>query len=166
MNWSLLTLIHLSAAAVWVGSMIFFVLILVPYAKSNLERLEYVEFLNHIGTRFRLLEWICFITIAITGIYLSDILAGWEAFISHNGFSGPPASTIAWKMMGGFVLFVSAAIHDFYYGPKAINSWKEKGDCEESRKLRRKATMFGRFNLILSIFVFSLGVTILRGNLF
>ncbi|MDP6334152.1 MAG: DUF4149 domain-containing protein [Candidatus Poseidoniaceae archaeon] len=166
MNWSLLTLIHLFAAAIWVGSMIFFVAILVPYAKSNLKRQEYVEFLNHIGTRFRWLEWICFITIAITGIYLSDILAGWDAFVSHDGHSQPPASTIAWKMIGGFVLFLSAAIHDFYYGPKAIKTWNDKGDCNESRRLRRKATMFGRFNLVISIIIFGLGVTILRGELF
>ena len=166
MSWSLLTLIHLLAAAVWVGSMIFFVAILVPYANANLKRQEYVEFLNVIGSRLRWLEWVCFFIIAITGIYLSDILAGWESFTSHDGNSEPPVSTIRWKMVGGVVLFVSAAIHDFYYGPKAIETWKEKGDCDESRKLRRKATMFGRFNMFISIIIFALGVTILRGEFF
>ncbi len=166
MNWPLITFLHLIAAATWIGSMLFFVTILVPYSKSKYDRDEYIEFLNDIGMRFRWLGWICLITVAITGILLCDIIVGWESFMVSDGHSDPPASTIIWKMVGGAVLFTSAALHDFRYGPRAIQCMIEKGDCPESRKLRGRATTFGRVNLILSIIIFSLGVSVLRGPIF
>jgi len=165
-TWPLTTFLHLIAAATWIGSMLFFVFILVPYSKNRYDREEYIEFLNDIGLKFRWLGWTCLFTVAITGAFLSDIISGWEAFTTPDGHSNPPASTIAWKMVGGVVLFISAALHDFRYGPRAIECMKEKGDCDESRKLRGKASNFGRLNLILSIIIFWLGVSVIRGSIF
>jgi|TARA_B100000959_G_C14944651_1_gene609330 uncharacterized membrane protein len=153
-------------AATWIGSMLFFVFILVPYAKKRYDKDEYITFLNDIGMKFRWLGWICLLTVAITGVFLSDIISGWRAFTSPYGHSNPPASTIAWKMIGGAVLFSSAALHDFRYGPRAIECMIEMGDCEESRKLRRRASLFARVNLILSIIIFYLGVSVIRGSVF
>lgn len=165
-GWQYTLFFHLIAAATWLGSMLFFVFILVPYGKKHMEREEYVTFLNDIGMKYRKLGWVCLITIAITGIILSDIISGWGAFMVRDGHSNPPASTIAWKMVGGAVLFLLAALHDFKYGPRAIALWNEVGDTEDSRKARRKATNFGRINLILSIIIFWLGITVVRGSPF
>lgn len=166
LGWQYTLFFHLIAAATWLGSMLFFVFVLVPYAKRNMERNEYVLFLNDIGIKFRKLGWICLITIAITGILLSDIISGWDAFMVRDGHSEAPASTIAWKMVGGAILFLLAALHDFKYGPRAVALWIEEGDSEKSRKARKKATNFGRINLILSIIIFWLGITVIRGSPF
>jgi len=159
-----MTYIHLIAAATWLGSMIFFVTILVPYFKKKYSREEYVDLLNEVGKLWRVLGWICLITIAITGAILSDIISGWQAFASADGHSEKPASTIAWKMLGGAVIFIFAAIHDFKLGPKAIVAWKEDPDSNHANKLRSRLTMYGRINLILSLIIFWLGITILRGS--
>ena len=143
--------------------MMFYAIVLVPYMRKNHSREEYVVILNKIGQQFRLLGWICLVTIAITGAILSDIISGWELFATANGHSQKPASTIAWKMVGGFVIFIIAALHDFKLGPKAINAWNEEPNSDSANKLRGKMTLYGRINLILSMIVFWLGVTVLRG---
>lgn len=130
--------------------------------KKTRSRDEYVIILNDVGKQFRVLGWVCLVTIAITGVILSDIISGWEAFTSGSRHSQKPASTIAWKMIGGALIFIIAAIHDFKLGPKAIATWVEKPDSNEAIALRRRMTLFGRINLILSLTVFWLGVTIIR----
>ncbi|RZD51662.1 MAG: hypothetical protein CXT66_00995 [Methanobacteriota archaeon] len=161
----MISFLHLIGAAIWIGSMIFFVTILVPYSKKKYSREEYLIFLNDVGLRFRWLGWACLLTVSITGIFLSDIIVGWDSFTNAGGHSNPPASTIAWKMIGGALLFISAALHDFYFGPRAIKCLTEKGDCDESRKLRRRASTFARVNLILSLTIFLLGVSVIRGGI-
>ncbi len=142
--------------------MIFYAFVLVPFMKKTRSRDEYVIILNDVGKQFRVLGWVCLVTIAITGVILSDIISGWEAFTSGSRHSQKPASTIAWKMIGGALIFIIAAIHDFKLGPKAIATWVEKPDSNEAIALRRRMTLFGRINLILSLTVFWLGVTIIR----
>lgn len=164
--WPLITFLHLIAAATWIGSMLFFAIVLVPYFKNQYTRHEYIVFLNDIGAKFRWLGWICLFTVSITGILLSDKIVGLGSFIEPNGHSSPPASIIAWKMIGGVVLFSSAALHDFHFGPQAVECMIERGDCGMSRKLRRRASVFARANLILSIIIFYLGVTVIRGPIF
>lgn len=161
-TWPLVTYIHLAAAATWLGSMVFYALVVVPFVKKRHAREEYVVVLNDLGKQFRLLAWVCLSTIAITGAILSDIISGWEAFATADGHSDKPASTIAWKMVGGVVIFILAALHDFRLGPKAIAAWGEEPDSEKANKLRSRMTLYGRINLILAFIVFWLGVSILR----
>lgn len=163
LSWPVVTYIHLIAAATWLGSMMFFAFILAPYFKKRQTREEYVRSLNEIGKQFRLLGWICLVTIGITGAILSDIISGWEAFATADGHSDKPASTIAWKMVGGVVIFIIAALHDFKLGPKAIAAWDEEPDSDKSNKLRGRMTLYGRINLVISFIIFWLGVSILRG---
>ena len=102
-------------------------------------------------------------TVGVTGAILSDIISGWEAFASADGHSDKPASTIAWKMVGGVFIFILAALHDFKWGPRAISAWSEQPDSEKANKFRGRMTLYGRINLIISLIIFWLGVSILRG---
>ncbi len=161
-TWPVVTFIHLTAAATWLGSMVFYAAIVVPFVRHRHPRSEYVVILNDLGMRFRLLAWVCLCSVAVTGVILSDIISGWQAFTTADGHSEKPSSTIAWKMVGGLVIFITAALHDFKLGPKAIAAWSEEPDSEGANKLRRRMTLYGRINLVLAIIVFWLGVSILR----
>ena len=162
-SWPLVTYIHLIAAATWLGSMVFYALVLVPYMKKKHSRDGYVVILNEMGRQFRWLQWTCLVTVGVTGAILSDIISGWEAFASADGHSDKPASTIAWKMVGGVFIFILAALHDFKWGPRAISAWSEQPDSEKANKFRGRMTLYGRINLIISLIIFWLGVSILRG---
>jgi uncharacterized membrane protein len=131
--------------------------------KKNHPREEYVVILNEIGKKFRILGWLCLSTIAVTGVILSDIFVGYKAFTYAEGHTEKPASTIAWKMVGGLVIFILAAIHDFKLGPKAIAAWVDEPDSPIANKLRGRMTLYGRINMIISVLIFWLGVTVLRG---
>ncbi len=162
-EWTLTTFLHMGAAALWVGSMGVYAFLITPYAKIRFDEEEYIEFLNEIGLRFRRLGWISLTIITITGIKLADIISGWEAFTSAYGHSVPPASTIAWKMVLGFILLLLVAYHDFRVGPKAIVAYRLDPQSEETLRLRRRAVGFARKMMIISIIIFYLGVSVLRG---
>ena len=162
-EWTLTTFLHLGAAALWVGSMGVYAFLITPYAKKKFDEAEYIEFLNEIGLRFRKLGWICLTIIAITGLKLADIISGWEAFTSVYGHTMHPASTIVWKMLLGLLLIGIVAYHDLRAGPRAIAAFREEPGSEITRKLRKNATNYARLMMIISIIIFYLGVSVLRG---
>ncbi len=137
--------------------------LIAPYAKKRFDEAEYIHFLNDIGLRFRRLSWFCLAVIAVTGARLADLISGWEAFTTAYGHTMPPASTIAWKMLLGVTLVIVVAYHDFRAGPKAIASFLEQPDSPETRRLRKIATNHARMMMLLSIIIFYLGVSVLRG---
>lgn len=162
-EWTITSFLHMGAAALWLGSMAVYAFLIAPYAKKRFNESEYIEFLNDIGLRFRRLGWLCLAVIAVTGARLADIISGWQAFTTAYGHTLPPASTIAWKMVLGLVLIGIVAFHDLRAAPRAIAAFRSEPDSPETVRLRKLANYHARMMILISIVIFYLGVSVLRG---
>jgi len=162
-EWTIVTFLHMGAAAIWVGSMAVYALLITPYAKKRFDEVEYIEFLNDIGLRFRRIGWFCLGVIAVTGARLADIIYGWQAFTNAYDHTIQPVITIAWKMVLGILLIGVVAYHDLRAGPRAVAAFRAQPDSPETTRLRRIANNHARIMILISIVIFYLGVSVLRG---
>jgi hypothetical protein len=69
------------------------------------------------------------------------------------------------KLLVVIVIFLISALHDFLIGPRAMRLWQADSSSPESRRLRRLASMMGRYNLLLALLAAALGILIVRGGL-
>ena len=60
--------LHVLAAMTWVGGMVLFVVAVMPYFRARPEA-EKSAFLDWFGPRFRMISWVCFAVLAITGTF-------------------------------------------------------------------------------------------------
>ncbi len=57
--------VHILAATVWIGGMLFLVLVVVPWLRKG-TRSDAAVLLRETGERFRNVGWICFVVLLIT----------------------------------------------------------------------------------------------------
>lgn len=158
--------LHMMAATVWLGGMLFLVLILVPV----LRRREYEGIasglIHRIGVRFRWVGWICLGLLLASGtLNLAYRGFGWEDIWSGRLWEGPFGRALGVKLFLVAIILVLSALHDFVVGPRATAMWQEDPAAETARRLRRTASWIGRLNLILALVVVLLGVLLVRGGL-
>ena len=59
-------LIHVIAAAIWVGGMIFLPAVLLPAIKNNTQK---IQLIHTVGLKFRTVGWIVLIILLVTGLF-------------------------------------------------------------------------------------------------
>ena len=159
--------LHILAAAVWIGGMVFLALVLVPVVRRP-EYREHASRLVHLtGTRFRSVGWVCLAILAVSGfvnLYFRGI--GWAALINAGFWQSPFGNILGIKLLLVAVILGLSAWHDFRVGPRATAAWARDPGSAEAAKLRRTASWFGRLNLALALVVVVLGVALVRGGLF
>lgn len=84
--------LHVLAAMTWVGGMVVFVAAVMPYFRRR-PAAEKTAFLDWFGPRFRVVSWICFAILAVTGTFnlwargvrVDDLLraAWWTTAFGH-----------------------------------------------------------------------------------
>ncbi|MFQ5795545.1 MAG: hypothetical protein ACE5JP_10915 [Candidatus Bipolaricaulia bacterium] len=68
--------LHILAAAIWIGGMVFLALILVPVTRRPEHRGIAVSLIHWTGVRFRWVGWICLGLLLLSGIFnLAYLLA-------------------------------------------------------------------------------------------
>jgi putative copper export protein len=111
--------IHIIAATIWVGGMLFLVLVVVPWLRRG-DPASAGKMLRETGARFRNVGWVCFGLLLLTGTFnlwvrgvrLPDFTR--TEWLS-SGFGGTVVAKLA--LFAG-VLVVSV-VHDFFVGPRA-----------------------------------------------
>ncbi len=155
--------IHIVAATVWIGGMLFLVLVIVPWLRQG-NRSNAAALLSETGTRFRNVGWTCFGFLVVTGSFnlwmrgvrLSD-------FTRVEWLSSPFGKTVLAKL-GTFVAVVLiSAVHDFVIGPRATAAIARAPGSQQAIALRRRASLLGRFNVILALVLVGIGVMLVRG---
>lgn len=154
---------HILAATIWIGGMLFLVLVVVPWLRSG-ARTNAGLFLKETGERFRTVGWVCFGVLLVTGTFnlwfrgvrLSD-------FARPEWLTSPFGKTVLVKLGAfAFVLLVSA-IHDFVVGPQATRLLTADPDSSAARQTRRRASLLGRCNVLLGLVLVAAGVLLVRG---
>lgn len=156
--------LHIMAAAVWIGGMVFLVLVLLPVVRRRMHEGTAPGLIHWTGLRFRTVGWVCMGFLVLSGI-LNLALRGigwshlWDGGLWRSAFG---------RILGIKLLLVSAILllgagHDFIIGPRATARWQAHPSSPEARRLRRQAAWLGRLSLLLSLLVVALGVMLVRG---
>lgn len=157
--------LHILAAAVWIGGMVFVALILVPVIRQPDSQGFAASIVQLTGLRFRAVGWICLALLFLTGAFnllyrgfaLSEL---WSGQLWQSSFGVVLALKL---LLFGLVLLLSC-LHDFVIGPRATALWRMDPTSPESRRLRRQASWMGRVNLLLALVLVALGIILARGS--
>jgi uncharacterized membrane protein len=156
--------LHILAAATWIGGMVFLVLVLLPVTRMAEYRGAASGLMHWTGVRFRFVGWVCLGLLLASGIV--NLLyrgVGWAELTSGEFWAGGFGRAFGLKMILVAIILVGSAIHDFYVGPRATAAWQSDPASPRARSMRRRATMFGRVNLLLALAVVILAVIMVRG---
>jgi putative copper export protein len=135
--------LHVLAAIVWIGGMLFIALVLVPVVR-RLEPAERARLVHTIGMRFRAVGWIALGLLLLSGLlnlWLRPYLLGVPLFQAKLGLV--------------VVALALSVTHDFVLGPRA-------GAPGAHPRQRTRASWVARGNVLVVLAVVVLGLA-LRG---
>lgn len=158
--------LHILAAAVWIGGMAALGLLLVPLLRR--ERFQNVArpLLYASALRFRWIGWGALGVLVGTGL-LNVQLQGvpWSAWLDPHFWTTAWGAALGWKLLlVGLTLLVSA-VHDFYFGPKAIRLMQAAPESAKAERMRWWSSWLGRLTLLLSLAILWFAVLLPRGGL-
>ena len=157
--------IHLMAAVVWIGGMVFLVAVVLPILKDPEHRSVYPLLLRRAGMRFRTIGWICLLALVATGFFqLWKLGFGPTAVVRGEPFRGTFGHLLAVKLALVAAILVLSVVHDFWVGPQAGRLSRSRPGSDAARRYRLAASWIGRLNLVLALLVTLLGVHLLRGR--
>lgn len=156
--------LHILAAAVWIGGMVFLALVLVPVTRRPEYRGVASTLVHWTGVRFRWVGWACLGLLVLSGVAnVASRGYSWEDVTTGRLWRSPFGETLGLKLaLVGAVLLLSAA-HDFVIGLRATTVWRSSPDSPDAARLRRQAGWIGRLNLALALGVVALAVMLTRG---
>lgn len=157
--------LHITAACLWVGGMLFLVLVLVPALRRLPDRALAVLLIRETGRRFRSVGWATLGVLVVTGT--TNLLArGVSAatLVSPDFWRSPFGSVLAFKLGIVLTILILSSVHDFYVGPRASEALRGQPDHPNALRLRAMATWMGRLNLLLALVVVVCGVMLVRGR--
>lgn len=135
--------LHVLAATIWIGSMVFFAIVIVPV----LRRENASPLILPMGKRFGVLGRITLTTLILTGalnLHLRGIT--WANLGSHDFWSQDFGRMLAWKLLFVVLVVAATAFHDV-----------------RSARSPRVASAIGRFMLLASLVILFFAVAMVRG---
>ncbi len=145
------TWIHVIAAMLWVGGMLFFSLVLVPCLKPGLGEALRADVMRRVGLRFRVVGWISIVVLLMTG-FLRLYQEG-RALASYG-------TVFHLKLFLVFVMILLTLLHDLVLGPKSIALSRSMG---QPSPLQKKVRWIARFNLVIALLIVCAAVSFVRG---
>jgi uncharacterized membrane protein len=158
--------LHVVAAAVWVGSMVFFAAVIVPVLRSDELRQRAPALLARIGARFRVVGWISLGLLLATGLAnLHYRGIGWSAMSDARFWASGFGRTLAWKLGLVALVVVLTGAHEAVTHEGARNELHRDPSSPRARQIRRTASWLGRSVLLASLAILLLAVALVRGAL-
>lgn len=155
--------IHILAATVWIGGMLFLVLVVVPWLRRG-ARSDAAVFLRETGERFRNVGWVCFIVLLVTGTFNLWIRGvRLPDFARAEWLQSPFGTMVVAKLSAFLLVLIVSSIHDFVVGPRATRAIAAGAQSNEARIERRRASVLGRVNVLLALVLVAAGVMMVRG---
>jgi len=157
--------LHVVAAAVWLGSMVFLALGVLPVLRRPEYRTVYGPILHAVGLRVRWIGWAALFVLVLTGLHNLAALGVVGYHVVSDQMAGPFARALAWKLglIGGIVGL--NLLHDLWLGPRVTRAWQTDLKDPSLRWVRLAAAWIGRLVVLLTLAVFYLSVTLTRGGL-
>jgi uncharacterized membrane protein len=157
--------LHIVAAAVWMGGMVFLGLVLIPVIRRPEYRSAAPLLIHLTGVRFRTVGWTCLGLLLLTGVVNVVYRGlGWADLASAAFWRGGFGGTLAIKLVLVATILLLSAVHDFFIGPRATALLRADPSSPETARFRRQASLMGRINLLLALAAVGLGVMLIRGG--
>jgi len=140
--------VHILAAVIWIGGMLFLSLVAVPVLRQVESPLLRMDLFRAMARRFRRLVWICIAILVLTGI--GNVL------FSGNTLPGSAyMKVLQIKLVLVAILVGLGLLHDFVIGPRAGRALSRDGlpPTETDRFMVTLAPWVGRFNLLLGVVI-------------
>jgi putative copper resistance protein D len=141
----ILRVIHLLAASIWLGSMVFFAVVIVPVVRRSFDPEKRKEVIKAIGFRYRILGYSTILILLVTG----PLLAIGHGVDWHSNFG----TVLTYKLILIAMMLIFLFLHDFIFAPKTLN---EKGAPREGDK--NGITLLARITLLIVIMIMLCGV--------
>jgi len=151
--------LHILAAVIWIGGMLFLSLIAVPVLRRVDSPLLRRDLFRAMAQRFRRLVWICIAILIPTGIV--------NVLYYGNTAAGSPYMKVLHIKLGLVVfLVIMGLFHDFVIGPRAERAMSRDGLPPAGTDLLmvKLAPWVGRFNLLLGIVILLLAAALTRSH--
>jgi len=148
--------LHVLAAAVWIGSMVFFALIVVPVVRRAADPAAAPRLLRAMGNRFRTLGWVALGVLVTTGVANLHFRGITLDYLRSREFW----STLFGRALAYKLVFVAAAI-----ALTAVHEILTPKDpaAPVSARRRRLTSWSGRLILVVSLGVLYFAVALVRG---
>jgi putative copper resistance protein D len=142
-----LVVVHLLAAAVWVGGTVALTFVGVP-AIRTLDGEPRARAMRELGVRWRPIGYGALLVAALTGVALA----------AHDWDEGrSPFKTVLWvKVVLALALVVASYLHNYVYGPRLQREIRERG----TQTTRPTLVAVGWISLTLTIVIPILGVAL------
>ncbi len=143
----LLAWLHLVAAVLWIGGMLFLSLALVPLLRQDSFASSCRPFFKAVALRFRRLVWMCILLLLVTGpLLLSRHVASPLAPMTW-----PPVVQAKLALVG--LLLLLTLLHDVWMGPRLgpIQQRPEETRSASERALLRWAPWIPRLSLLIAL---------------
>ncbi len=161
--------LHLLSAIVWVGGMLFLVMVLIPVTRGiQGPPVIGVRVLGSAARKFRVVAWGALIGLVGTGIWLLSErgVSPFDIF-SGDGFF---YETLRAKVVLVALVLALSATHDFFLGPRLARAMEAfRGASGNRGAVQRQLGLvrwMARVNLVLALAILALGVMLLRGSPF
>ena len=155
--------LHIVAAAVWVGSMAFFALVVAPVIRTGSSE-SLGPLVRSLGVRFRVLGWTCLVVLVLTGISNLAIRGFGASELVSEAFWGTPfGRALAYKLVVVAAVIGSTLAHDLLFTARAIGRLGDAPSAPDVVRRRKIASWLGRATLLLSLAVLLLAVVLVRG---
>jgi len=151
---TILRIVHLLSATVWVGGTIVLVFVGVP-AIRKLEGEARATAMKALGRRWRPLGWSAMGVAILSGLWLTHLHGGLNSAALSTDFD----RTLILKSVLVVLLCIGALIHDYVLGPRLQREMRT-GE-PQAPVTRRRLIMVGWFNFSLTIAVPILGAIVL-----
>jgi putative copper export protein len=155
--------LHILAATVWIGGMLFLVLVVVPWLRKQ-DRAVAAKLMRETGTRFRTVGWWAFAVLIVTGsfnLYCRGVRLG--DLTDATWLTSPFGRAVAMKLALFVLVLAMSVVHDFVLGPRSTRVAEKDPRSPEALALRAAASWMGRVNVLLAFAIVALAVIIVRG---
>ena len=157
--------LHVVAAAVWLGGLVFIAAVLAPVLRSPELAAHSAALMRTAGRRFRTIGWMALVTLIVTGLWN---LVHWGvtpgALLRSDTWASTFGQVLGVKLVLVALVLCASVIHDFSVGPRAGQAAAADPRSPEASRLRRAAQWLGRFNLLASLLIVALGLLLTRSS--
>lgn len=155
--------LHVLAALIWLGGMLFLALVGAPVLRKVESRQLRAELFRALGQQFRLVGWICIGVLLITGLMNLQFrgFLSWTVLGSGAFWATRYGHALAAKLLAVVIMLVVQAIHDFRHGPRAS---RLDPASQEAQRMRVWASWLARINALVGVFLVYFAVRLARGG--
>lgn len=151
--------LHVLAAMIWVGGIIFLAVVAVPVSR-RLDPVSRSKVVAGLGRQFRIVGWSMLGVLLLTGIVAAASRGATVANVLDGTFWATPfGRTLGEKLVLVLMMAIVSFTHDFIVGPAAARA-AEAG--RDTSRLRRRAAWLARLTALFAILIVFLAINLPR----